>query len=90
MDGPAVISVLPEINKPRIPSLKQVIGASKKPSAEIMLTELGLEQKDLMPKVTVLSVKGFVMNRKNIIYKEPNQADNIAKLVTSLTKEGLC
>lgn len=90
VDGPAVISVLPEINKPRIPSLKQVIGASKKPSAEIMLTELGLEQKDLMPKVTVLSVKGFVMNRKNIIYKEPNQADNIAKLVTSLTKEGLC
>jgi electron transfer flavoprotein beta subunit len=90
VEGPAVISVLPELNKPRIPSLKQVLGASKKPSSEIKVTELGLAQEELMPKVISLSVKGFVMNRKTNIYKESNQADNIDKLIASLAKEGLC
>ena len=33
--GPVVLSVLGTINKPRIPSLKQVLGAAKKPKKEI-------------------------------------------------------
>lgn len=90
VEGPAVISVLPEINKPRIPSLKQVLAASKKPSEEVKLTDLGLSAAELTPKVISLSIKGFVMNRKNVIFKEADQADNIAKLVASLAKEGLC
>ena len=39
VNGPAVVSVLSEINKPRIPSLKQVLGAAKKPSEEITIAE---------------------------------------------------
>lgn len=88
--GPAVISVLPEINKPRIPSLKQVMGASKKPSAEIKVSDLGLAPDDLEPKVVVLSDAGYVMNRKNILFKEASQADNVAKLVANLVQEGIC
>lgn len=90
VEGPAVVSVLPEINKPRIPSLKQVLGAAKKPSEELKAADLGLGAEELSPKTVSLSVKGFVMNRKNIIYKEANQADNVAKLVASLAKEGVC
>lgn len=88
--GPAVISVLPEINKPRIPGLKQVMAASKKPSEELKIGDLGLTAEELSPKVRSLAVKGYVMDRKKIIFKEANQADNVAKLVASLAQEGLC
>ncbi|WP_425059947.1 Protein FixA [Sporomusa carbonis] len=88
--GPAVISVLPEINKPRIPGLKQVMAAAKKPSEEVKVADLGLAAGELAPKVRSLSVKGYVMDRKKVIFKEANQADNVAKLVASLAQEGLC
>lgn len=89
VNGPAVVSVLPEINKPRIPSLKQVLGAAKKPSAEIKLADLGLADAELAPKVTRTSLKGFVMSRKNVVYAEPNHADNVARLMANLASEGL-
>ncbi|MDF2873755.1 MAG: fixA [Sporomusa sp.] len=88
--GPAVISVLPEINKPRIPGLKQVMGAAKKPSEELAVADLGLAAEALAPKVRSLSVKGYVMDRKKVIFKEADQADNVAKLVASLAQAGLC
>ena len=87
--GSVVISVLSEINKPRIPSMKQVLGASKKPNEEIKIADLGLKPEDLQPKAVRKSVKGFVMQRKNVIYKETNAADNVAKLKVSLASEGL-
>ncbi len=87
--GPVVISVLPEINKPRIPGLKQVMAAAKKPSEEMKVADLGLSSEELTPKVRSLSAKGYVMNRKKVIFKEANQADNVAKLVASLAQEGL-
>jgi len=88
--GPVVISVLSEINKPRIPSLKQVLGAAKKPNQEIKIADLGLKGDDLQPKAVRRSVKGFVMKRKNVIFKESSAADNVAKLKLSLAAEGLC
>jgi len=87
---PAVIQVLSEINKPRIPSLKQVLGAAKRPNQEIKVSDLGLKPEELQPKAARRSVKGFVMQRKNIIYKEANAAVNVAKLAASLAAEGLC
>ena len=87
--GPAVVSVLSEINKPRIPSLKQVLGAAKKPSEEIAIGSLGLAADELQPRAVRKSAKGFLMNRKNIIFKESDAAANVAKLVASLAAEGL-
>jgi len=86
---PVVITVLPEINKPRIPSLKQVLGAGKKPVIEWKTADLGLNAEELAPKNTVKSIKGFVMIRKNVLYKEGTPAENVASLVASLTKEGI-
>jgi electron transfer flavoprotein beta subunit len=85
-----VVSVVPEINKPRIPSLKQVLAAAKKPAEEIKVADLNLAPGQLTAKTVSLSVKGFVMNRKNILFKEAAQADNVAKLVAALAKEGVC
>lgn len=89
VEGPSVISVLPTINKPRLPSLKQVLAAGKKPNEEIKIADLGLESGELTPKVNVQTVKGFVMKRKNVIFKADNEAENVAKLMDSLAKEGL-
>jgi electron transfer flavoprotein beta subunit len=87
--GPAVLSVLGQINHPRIPSLKQVLGASKKPNQEIKVADLGLAPDQLRPKAVHKSVRGFVSKRKHITFKEANAAANVAKLVTSLSTEGL-
>jgi electron transfer flavoprotein beta subunit len=89
VEGPGVISVLPEINKPRVPSLKQVLAAAKKPVEEVKISDLGLGEDELFPKVVRLSLQGFVMNRKNQIYKETSQSDNVAKLIAGLAREGI-
>ena len=88
--GAAVISVLPEINKPRIPGLKQVMAAAKKPSEEIKLADLELAVESTVPKVECQQVSGYVMDRKKIIFKEADQADNVKNLIASLKQEGLC
>ncbi len=86
---PVVITVLPEINKPRIPSLKQVLGAAKKPITEWSVADLGLTAEETAAKNKIKSIKGFVMSRKNVIYKDGTPAEKVASLVASLTKEGV-
>jgi electron transfer flavoprotein beta subunit len=86
---PVVLTVLPEINKPRIPSLKQVLGAAKKPVTEWKAADLDLDAAALAPKYKVKAVQGFVMSRKNVLYKEGTPAEKVAALVAGLTKEGV-
>ena len=81
--------MLSQINHPRIPSLKQVLGASKKPNQEIKIADLGLSADKLQPKAVRKLVRGFATKRKHITFKEANAAANVAKLVTSLAAEGL-
>lgn len=86
---PAVVSVLPEINKPRIPSLKQVLGAAKKPVVEWKISDLGLDEQQTIAKVKVRKIQGAVMERNNIIYKDGANSDKIGSLLKDLHKEGL-
>ncbi|MPN08623.1 Protein FixA [bioreactor metagenome] len=86
---PVVITVLPEINKPRIPSLKQVLGAAKKPVTEWKAGDLGLGSEELSPVNKVKGIKGFVMSRKNVMYKDGTPAEKVSGLVASLAKEGV-
>jgi electron transfer flavoprotein beta subunit len=81
---PAVIAVLPEINEPPIPGLKAVMAAGKKPVTEFKATDLGI---DFTPKNQVTTVKGYVMNRKNIIFREGSAADQVKALAAALRKE---
>lgn len=81
---PAVIAVLPEVNEPPIPGLKAVMAAGKKPVTEYKAADLGI---DFTPKNQVTAVKGYVMNRKNIIFNEGSTADRIKALAGALRKE---
>lgn len=82
---PAVIAVLPEANQPTIPGLKAVMEAGKKPTHEIKGADLGI---DFKPLNQIKAVKGFVMNRKNIIL-EGSAAEQVKELVAALRKEGV-
>lgn len=86
---PAVITVLPDLNTPRIPSLKQILGAAKKPVKEVSIAELGMDSEALRSKVRRQNVQGAIMERKRIRFT--GDADAIvAQAVDVLKKEGLC
>lgn len=83
---PAVIALLPESYSPPIPGLKAVMAAGKKPVTEYKSGDI---QVDYSPRSTVKSVKGYVMNRKNILITEGDSASKVRDLVSALRKEGV-
>lgn len=86
---PALVTVLPDVNVPRIPGLKQILAAAKKPVNEWSTEELGLEKQQLQAKVRRQSVLGTVMERKQI--RLPGDAaEMVQQTVEILQKEGLC
>lgn len=87
--GPAVYSVLPEVASPRFPSIKQLMGAKKKPQTEIPVGELGLNAEALAPKAVVNAVKGYTNSRKNIIFKDGDIAAQTQQLAEALAKDGV-
>jgi electron transfer flavoprotein beta subunit len=86
---PALITVLPDINAPRIPSLKQILGATKKPVKELSVSELGLDASRIEARVKRQSVLGAVMERKQIRV-QGETAEVVAHIVDVLRKEGVC
>ena len=70
---PALVTVTKEINQPRIPTLLQILGASKKSITEMspMKQEAG---------VKILSILAVEMKRKEVIVKE---IDELAKVILS-------
>lgn len=63
---PAVITVLPDINEPRIPGLKQILAAKKKPSYALSLADIGIDDGEIQKSITTINLTGSVMDRKNI------------------------
>lgn len=86
---PAVITVLPEINEPRIPSLKQILASKKKPVEELTTESLGIVETDRINKLCRKQVVGTVMERKNIKFQGEVQ-DIVSKTVDVLKREGFC
>jgi electron transfer flavoprotein beta subunit len=85
---PAVVCILPEINRPPIPGLKAVLDAGKKPTREYKIEELGLLDSDLGARNETIEFKAYVMNRKNIVLDGETAVDKVQALVGSLKKEG--
>lgn len=83
---PAVVAVLPEICDPPIPGLKAVMAAGKKKVTEFKASDLRM---DFTPKSRVVAVKGYVMERKNIILCEGNAEDKVKELAAVLRREGV-
>jgi len=86
---PAVVSVMLEINEPRIPKLSAILKASRKPFNQLSLSELGVA---VDAKMEVLSARMPKVARKNVVFDASDAAkvdEAVAKLVEELHRENL-
>lgn len=90
VSGPVVVTVLPDINKPRIPSLKQILAAKKKPTTQVTLTDISLDASQCISKLKTLNIAGTYMERKNIQINADGESIEEAaqKLIKQLNSEG--
>ena len=77
---PAVISVVGEINTPRIPTVKQILESSKKPVKSVTFNKI--------PSVKIVNVSPYVIQRKKIII-EGKMEEAVDKLISYLRGEGV-
>ncbi|MEL7565324.1 MAG: electron transfer flavoprotein subunit beta/FixA family protein [Dehalobacterium sp.] len=91
VQGPAVVTVLPDINTPPIPTLKQILGAKRKPTTKFTLEDIGLDQGACEPKLKTISVLGAVMERKGICMNAGGLSGREAavKLARQLDADGI-
>lgn len=78
---PIVVSVLGDINEPRIPSVTQILKAGRKPKEIMELDDLDLEQSEAK-KITTLSSLAPENDRKRVAVK------TVGDLVSALKAEG--
>lgn len=64
--GPVVISVAPDVNEAPIPSVKQILGAKKKPANACALDTVGMCDGDCAPQLQTLKVVAPEVHRKLI------------------------
>jgi electron transfer flavoprotein beta subunit len=81
---PALVTVLPEINVPRVPGLKDTLAASKKPIIEINAAELG---QNFEPALHTESILASAMDRNGV--KFSSDSADIKKFVDAILKTGL-
>ncbi|MGE5405334.1 MAG: electron transfer flavoprotein subunit beta/FixA family protein [Candidatus Saccharibacteria bacterium] len=82
---PAVVTVVSEINEPRIPSVTQILKAGKKPKQSFKAADLGV---DLSGKaVATISNLAPEQDRKRVIFQEGADKD-VPNLVSALEADG--
>lgn len=85
---PAVVTVVSEINEPRIPSLMNIMKAGKKSVTEYTLADLGLDLAAVGPQRDVLSNLAEEQDRKRIML-QGKAAEQAEALANALIKEGV-
>ena len=88
---PSVITVVREINEPRIPSLMNIMKAKKKPQTIWGLTDLGLDIKTVKgwSYVKIKDVTAPKMTRKQIKIEADSVEEAAAKLAEAIRSEGV-
>lgn len=80
---PALVTVLPDINTPRIPGLKDTLAASKKPITDITAADLG---DSFAPCLQTVSILASSMTRNGV--KVMADAEGTGKFADALIKTG--
>ena len=81
---PALVTVLPDINTPRIPTLKQVLAAGKKPVENITLDALGGACESCLQTTGIVAA---TMERRRL--KFGTESEDIRALIGALLKDGV-
>jgi electron transfer flavoprotein beta subunit len=85
---PAALAVTTDINQPRLPTMKEILKAGKKPVVEWSLKDLALSG-EAVPSVNVLSTRSpKQVNRKQIVIPGSTE-EAVQALVGYLSKEGV-
>jgi electron transfer flavoprotein beta subunit len=72
---PVLITATKELNEPRLPNMMQILQAANKKIETWSAGDLGVSGEQLTNKMTTAEIKGFQMNRKNIMIEgEPEDA----------------
>ncbi len=85
---PAVVTVVSEINEPRIPSLMNILKAKSKPQQEWTLADLGLEAAALARQGEIVSNLAEEQDRKHILF-DGSAAEQADAFVNALVNEGV-
>jgi electron transfer flavoprotein beta subunit len=85
---PALVTVVSEINEPRIPSLLHIMKAKGKPQREFTAAELGLDAAALAPQRRVLSNLAEEQQRKHVMLGG-SAAEQAEAFVDALLNEGV-
>jgi electron transfer flavoprotein beta subunit len=91
VEGAAVISVVPDINDPPMPGIRQILGAKKKPSTALSLAEIGLTGEQAEPQLRTESVLAPEVRRKKVQLSAggASAADAVRSLVQHLVSDGV-
>jgi electron transfer flavoprotein beta subunit len=85
---PAVVTVVSEINEPRIPGLMQIMKAKSKPLQVWALADLGLDAAAVAPVREIVSNLAEEQDRKHILF-EGSAAEQADAFVNALIREGV-
>lgn len=91
VDLPALVTVGMEINDPRMPTVLQIMGAGRKPSIELGLSELGdLDRAALAAAVPLRNVETFAppSSRKQVIIEGDTSQEVVEELLRRLGADG--
>ena len=82
---PAVVCVLAEGFEPRVPGLKAIMSAGKKPNEQLDAGSLDVEES----LAQSAGLKGFAMSRKNLMIIEEDMSVAVEELAKALQSEGV-
>ena len=86
---PCLVSVTHEINQPRIPSLMNIMKASKKEIVSWTVADLGVQQDKLVSKLELVEVLAPKTERKKIKITGESVQEIAGKLAKALIQEGV-
>jgi electron transfer flavoprotein beta subunit len=87
---PALVTVVREINEPRIPSLMNIMKAKRKPSRTWTLNELGFSPEEILQgsSVEILRLEAPLVKRRRIKIEAETLQDAAEKLAHAILTEG--
>jgi len=88
---PAVITVVREINEPRIPSLMNIMKAKRKPQTIWSLSDLGLSLEEVKAQsyVKIKDVTAPLVSRKQVKIEADTIEEAAVKLAAAIRQEGV-
>ena len=87
VDLPALVTVVSEINEPRIPAVTQILKAGRKPKKVLTPEDLGIPIGNFGFQMETISNLAPLQDRKGILFKEG--AKDLPGLIKALEEEGL-